>query len=83
VVETQPISTGEMAQHLETGEAEALLAGVPGPVRLAGQWWAVPTGHRQYRPVTDRAAVTAFDEGLARLTAHRGQILARIGEWRQ
>lgn len=85
MVDTQQIPIPEMAQHLNAGDAEAMLAGVPGPVRLAGQWWAVPTGHDQYRPVTDPAAVTTFDEGLARLSAHRQhrtEIVAQTGQRR-
>jgi hypothetical protein len=61
-----------MTQHLAAGDADALLPdGAPGPVRLTGQWWAVPTGGDQYRPVTDPAAVATFEAGWARLAAHR------------
>jgi hypothetical protein len=61
-----------MAQHVAAGDAQSLLPdGVPGPVRLAGQWWAVPTGHDQYQPVTDPAAAATFEAGWARLAAHR------------
>jgi hypothetical protein len=84
MVDAHTIPISDMAQHLAAGDAEPLLPeGVPGPVRLADQWWAVPTGHDQYWPVTDPAAVIAFDQGSARLTAHRAQILARTGERRQ
>ncbi len=72
MVDAQTIPIPAMAQHLAAGDADALLPdGVPGPVRLADQWWAVPTGDNHYRPVTDPAAVTTFDTGWARLTAHR------------
>lgn len=71
MVDAQTIPIPEMAQHLAADDAEALLDGVAGPVRLADQWWAVPTGGDQYRPVTDPAAVATFEAGLTRLTAHR------------
>jgi hypothetical protein len=84
MVDAPTIPIPDMAQHLAAGEARPLLPeGVPGPVRLANLWWAVPTGGDRYWPVTDSAAVTAFDDGWARLTAHRAQILARTGERRQ
>lgn len=76
----------DMAQCLATGDAHALLPdGVPGPVRLADQWWAVPTGGNRYQPVTDPAAVTMFDTGLARLAAHRQHrpdLVTRTGQRR-
>lgn len=84
MVDAPTIPIPAMALHLAAGEAQPLLPdGVPGPMRLADQWWAVPAGGDRYWPVTDPAAVTAFDEGATRLTAHRAQILARTGQRRQ
>jgi hypothetical protein len=84
MVDLPTIPIPDMAQHLAAGKAEPLLPeGVPGPVRLADQWWAVPTGGDCYWPVTDPAAVTAFDEGSTRLAAHHAQILAQTTKRRQ
>lgn len=72
MVHAHSIPIAEMAQHLAAGDAQAVLPdGAAGPVRLRGLWWAVSAGHDRYRPVTDPAAVTVFETGLARLAAHR------------
>lgn len=87
MVDAQAIPIPDMAQHLAAGDADALLPdGVPGPVRLARQWWAVPTGGDRYRPVTDLAAVATFEAGLARLAAHRqhrADMVSDTGQRRQ
>jgi hypothetical protein len=87
VVDAPTIPIPDMAARLAADDADALLPdGVPGPVRLAGQWWAVPTGHHQYQPVTDPAAATLFNEGLARLAAHRAHranLITRTGQQRR
>jgi hypothetical protein len=67
--ELASLTQAEMTVRVEAGVAWPLLAGgVPGPMRLAGRWWAVGEGGADYRPVTgDRAR--RLDQHAARLDA--------------
>lgn len=63
------ITRVEMARHLTAGDARPLLSGaIPGPMRFAGRWWAVPAGAEHYRPVTGPVA-ERLDEHAHRLAA--------------
>jgi hypothetical protein len=72
-VADQPIITvPDMETLLAGGDALALLPeGVPGPVQLGGEWWAVPTGTDAYQPVADAAAVELLDRLAARYATAR------------
>jgi hypothetical protein len=78
MTDARAVSIPDMAQRLMTGDGEALLpGGVPGPVRMSDQWWAVPLGHTAYQPVTDPDTVTALDQHAARLAAQRRHVAAQ------
>lgn len=63
------ITQAEMAAHLRAGAARPLLAGgIPGPMRFAGRWWAVPIDAKAYYPVTG-AMAERLDEHARRLAA--------------
>lgn len=64
---SEPITTGEMREHVDAGTAVPLLPpGVPGPVHHQGQWWACPEGTHAYQLVnTEQAAL--LDELAHRL----------------
>lgn len=63
------ITRTEMGRHLSAGDARPLLAGgIPGPMRFAGRWWAVPADAEHYQPVTGPLA-ERLDEHARRLAA--------------
>lgn len=71
------VSIPDMDQHLVAGRAHPLLPeGSPGPVRMHGQWWAVPEGGEHYRPVTAGQA-SRLDAHAARLAHAQDQAGAR------
>jgi hypothetical protein len=63
------ITQAEMARHLTAGDARPLLAGgIPGPMRFADRWWAVPTDAEHYHPVSGPMA-ERLDDHARRLAA--------------
>jgi hypothetical protein len=59
-----------MAGRIAAGHATPLLPdGVPGPVHLGGQWWAIAQGEERYERVTDAAQFALLDRQAQRLSA--------------
>lgn len=74
VSDTEIITSREMTQRVEQGEALPLLPeGVPGPVRLGGRWWAIPLDGTDYCPVADPDQVALLDRSVVRYAAARGE----------
>jgi hypothetical protein len=72
MINTQVIPSKDMARRVQHGEALPLLPeGVPGPVQLAGRWWAVATGETNYRPVSDPDQIAMLDRSAQRYAAAR------------
>jgi len=67
--EPTAVTQAEMAARVTAGVARPLLAGgIPGPMRLAGRWWAVREGAEDYQPVTGTVAAR-LDQHARRLDA--------------
>lgn len=81
MTEMPTISGEDMARLVARGAAVPLLPeGVPGPVQHAGQWWAIPTGQTEYRPVTDPGQIALLDRNAQRYAAARASVArARAG----
>ncbi|WP_188317123.1 hypothetical protein [Solihabitans fulvus] len=77
---TESIRAAAMAHLIAAGTAAPLLPeGVPGPARLHGRWWAIPTGQDSYRPVADPDLAARLDHDADRYARLRATLPVRTG----
>lgn len=84
MTEMPTISSEDMGRLVARSEASPLLPeGVPGPVKHAGQWWAIPADidkcQTEYRPVTNLDQIAMLDRNAQRYATARAAT-ARIRE---
>ena len=66
-MDQQRKTIAQMRELLATTTAQPLLPdGVPGPVRVAGSWWAVPAGTDTYVRMADASIAEEWDSDLDR-----------------
>lgn len=64
----ETITAAAMRERLAAGQARALLPeGVPAPVRVDGQWWAIRHDAQDYALVTDPTVAATYTRGIERL----------------